>query len=114
MRRLGVRFSSESIRSLKVVEFSTKYRYHPESTDTITLCRHLEEKLPRAQFTHSYFVERLTGRALLQISAWDDAHERYYSQTLRDSQDPEEVAERFYNRLKPRHQSSLWLPPSAL
>lgn len=99
----------------EVVEFSSKYRYHPESADTLKLCKQLEEKLPGAQFSHSYFVDSVAGKALLQISAWDETHEHYYSQTLRDSQDPIEVAERFYNRLKPRHQQSvIWLPNSAL
>lgn len=80
------------------------------------LCNHLEDKLPSAKFSHSYDIDTC-GRMLIRIEAWDESRSRYYNQLLRDTQEPEEVAERFYNRLKPRHpepaiklSDKFWLP----
>lgn len=101
---------------VQVTEISTKYRYHPESKDMQVLCKHLEEQLPEARFAHQY-VQDLVGRTVIMIEGWDKpkGHERYYSQVLRDTQEPEDIAARFYESLKPRNpKSSLWLPNSAL
>lgn len=97
-----------------MTEISTQYRYHPESKDLLALCKQFEELLPTAGFNHKYVSDSFGG-TLMQIEAWDESHERYYSQVLRDTQEPEDIAARFHEALKPRNpKSSLWLPPSAL
>jgi hypothetical protein len=96
-----------------MTEFSKNYRYHPESHDTHVLCQHLEDKLPKTKFGHGY-IRDLNGSTLLQIQGQSEG--RYYAQTLRDSQEPKEIAERFYDRLKPRNPepsnkpNKLWTP----
>jgi hypothetical protein len=103
------------VRKTKVTEISTEYRYHPESADMQTLCKQFEQQLPTARFSHKYVRENLTGRTLLMVEAWDKSHQRYYSQVLRDSQEPEDIAARFYESLKPRNpKPTIWLPNSAL
>lgn len=97
-----------------MTEFSTNYRYHPESKDLLTLCKHFEEDLPTAGFSHKY-VSGCFGGTLMMIEAWDEDQEKYYSQVLRDEQEPRDIADRFIENLKPRNPKSiLWLPPSAL
>lgn len=72
------------------------------------LCKQLEERLPEARFSHSY-VRDFTGDMLLQIQGKSD--DRYYAQTLRNSQEPGDVAERFYDRLSSRNpKPTIWLP----
>lgn len=94
-----------------MAEVSTKYRYHPESSDTMTVCKQFEEKFPNAQFNHSYIRDGLTGTMLLRIEAWDESREQYYAQVLRDSQEPEDIVARFYESLKPQNlRPRLWLP----
>ena len=99
---------------VQVTEISTTYRYHPESNDMLVLCKQFEELLPTAHFDHKY-VPDCFGGTLVMIEAWDDSQERYYSQVLRDTQEPEDIAAKFHDALKPRNPvSKLWLPPSAL
>ena len=86
-----------------MTEISKEYRYHPESKDMQTLCKQFEQQLPTAHFGHSYILEGITGRSLLRIEAWDKSHTRYYSQVLRNSQEPEDVVARFYESLKPQN-----------
>ena len=86
-----------------MTEIDTQYRYHPESIDMQVLCKKLEEQLPTAQFTHKYVNEDFSGRTLLMLEAWDESFERYYSQVLRETQEPEDIAARFHELLKPRN-----------
>ena len=98
-----------------MTEINTEYRYHPESTDMQTLCKQFEQQLPTATFGHKYIRAGLTGKVLLKVEAWDSSHSRYYSQVLRDSQEPEDVAARFYESLKPRNaKPTIRLDKSAL
>lgn len=94
-----------------MINFKEKYRYHPDSEDTHVLCKLLEEKLPNAQFNHDYITD-FDGSLLMQIKAWDESESRYYAHTLRDPQGPEDIADQFYQRLKPRNpEPTIWLPP---
>lgn len=98
-----------------MTEISTEYRYHPESQDMQALCKQFEQQLPTAHFGHKYIREGLTGRTLIMVEAWNETQSRYYSQVLRDSQEPEDIVARFYESLKPRNpKPTIWLPNSAL
>lgn len=98
-----------------MTEIDTEYRYHPENKDMQVLCKHFEEQLPNAHFGHKYIQERITGRTLLMVEAYDESRHRYYSQVLRDTQEPEDIVARFYESLKPRNpKPTIWLPDSAL
>jgi hypothetical protein len=80
-----------------------------------SLCKQFEQRLPTAKFSHKYIQEGITGKVLLKIEAWDQAHLRYYAQVLRDSHEPEDVVARFYESLKPRNpQPLIGLANSAL
>jgi len=77
-----------------VTDFVKDYRYHPMATAIQDLCKQFEDRLPGCEFG-SQFRDR---RIWLEGKSPDG---RYYGQLLRNEQDPEDIADRFYQRLKP-------------
>lgn len=90
-----------------MTQISTKYRYHPESKDLQGLCKMFEERLPNAKFGFQF---RKTG---LWLEAKETDGDRYYGQLLRDYQEPDDIADRFFQRLKPKNPTPRILIPSS-
>ncbi len=87
-------------------QISTKYRYHPESKDLQTLCKMFEEQLPDIKFGFQFRDKGLWLEA-------KDSDGRYYGQLLRDHQEPNDIADRFCQRLKPKKSTPRIIMPSS-